>query len=777
VTPVARARRAAGRVALASGLALAGALFALVVLDGRFPFPFERLEPEPATLVLDRDGRLLRAFLPGDDTWRLPVGLDSVAPELRRAVVASEDRWLHVHPGVNPLAVLRAAWGHLRAGRVVSGASTLAMQVARMLEPRPRSLSAKLVEAFRALQLRARLGPDAILEHWLELAPFGGNLQGVGAAAHFYFDKAPDALSVGEAALLVALPRAPAAYDPLRHPGAARRARDRVLGQLAARGVFSRERVAAARRQPLPTSRRPAPFAAPHFAEFAAARARGSHRLETTLDAGVQRSVEGLTGSRIAALRDEGIGNAAVVVIDVETRELLAMLGSADFFDPERPGQVNGSLARRSPGSALKPFLYASAFDAGLALPDAWLLDVPTDFAGYVPENYDGTYRGRMTAREALVESRNAPAVRLLARVGLPAFLAVLRRGGLATLDRPARDYGLPLVLGGGEVRLLDLANLYATLARGGLHGPVRWQRGPGPVQEERLWSPEAARWIAGILTQLRRPDFPQAWDLARDVPAVAWKTGTSSGHRDAWAVGFSARLAIGVWVGNLDGRARTGISGATHAAPLLFDLFRALEPTGSRLPELAAPRVARLDVCAHSRELPGPFCPSRVAIETLPGVSRLRPCRAHRRAFVDDETGLRVAGDCLARRGHSARIFALFPPELTAWWQARGRAVEILPPLHPSCRGVAGAAPHIVSPSAQTPYRTRRDAPAAFQKVELAARVPAGTRALYWYLDGRLLASAAPHVRTFVPLESGDHRLVVVDDAGRSDALHFVVE
>jgi len=603
-------------------------------LNLAFPFPWANLQRPPAVVVADRHGQPLRFFLPADERWRFPVRLSELPPELPKALVASEDRRFYRHFGVDPVAVVRAAWSNLKSGEVVSGASTIPMQVARMAEPGPRTLASKIRESFRALQLERRFTKDEILETYLNLTPYGGNVEGVGAAAWFYFGKEPEQLSLGEIALLTALPRSPAGYDPTLHPQAARIARNRVLRQLAARGVFPRREIAEARQQPVPRVRHRPPFAAPHFTEMVAAQLPGETRIRTTLDRRTQEIAESQVARRIRELRDLGLGNAAVVVIDNETRAVRALVGSAGFRETYFQGQVNGAVARRSPGSTLKPFLYAMAMDQGRVLPESFILDVPTDFSGYVAENYDERYRGRVTVRQALIQSLNACAVRLLSQVGLPEFQRLLLRGGLSTLDRPAGSYGLPLVLGAGEVRLVDLVNLYASLAEGGVYRPVRvverpdlpsealtspallsqrerrensrkavisplspWERGVRGVRASegreigtgknslaepvRLFSPEAARAVAEILTDVQRPDLPEAWELTRDVPAVAWKTGTSYGHRDAWAVGFSARTTIGVWVGNFDGKPRKGISGSQHAGPLLFDLFRALEPGG----------------------------------------------------------------------------------------------------------------------------------------------------------------------------------------------------
>ncbi|HEX5757791.1 MAG TPA: penicillin-binding protein 1C [Thermoanaerobaculia bacterium] len=777
--------RRARRIGRAGPWLLAAALpflpyLLFLLLSLLFPFPWEKLERPPAVVVADRAGAPLRFFLPADERWRLPVRLAELPPELPRALVAAEDRWFWRHPGVNPFAAARAAWTSLRAGRVVSGASTLPMQVARMAEPGPRTLASKLRESFRALQLERRFGKREVLELYLNLAPYGGNVEGAGAAAWFHFGKSPDRLSLGEVALLVALPRAPNRFDPAAAPAAARAARDGVLRRLAARGVFTEAEIADALRQPLPSARRAPPFAAPHFAELAVARYPATPRLATTLDAGLQRAAEEQVRRRLGELRRQGIGNAAVVVLENHTRAVRALVGSGGFFDRHYQGQVDGAVARRSPGSALKPFLYAMALDEGRVLPDSYLLDIPTDYSGYVAENYDERYRGRVTVREALVQSLNACAVRLLAEVGLPRFQDLLVRGGLATLDREPLAYGLPLVLGAGEVTLLDLTNLYATLAEGGLHRPARLLETPARAEEPRpeaLFSRATAQVIVEILADVRRPDLPDSWALARDAPGVAWKTGTSYGHRDAWAIGLSGRYAIGVWVGNFDGTPRQGISGSQHAGPLLFDLFRAVDP-GGRAPRPLDAGLERIELCALSRELPGPACRERVSAPYLPGRSRLRACSYHREALVDAESGELLAGDCLASRPSRAALLTLYPPELAAWWRAQGRPAAEPPRARAGCGGVpVGEPPAIVSPDPATPYRVRRGVPAEDQRIPLLARAGPGVGRLFWYRDGLLVGAAPPGERLYLPPAAGTHRLVVTDDLGRSDGVTFRVE
>ncbi|MDY7092154.1 MAG: penicillin-binding protein 1C [Acidobacteriota bacterium] len=774
-------------------LPLAGMLAAgmgFLVLDWLFPFPLERLERlerPAATVVEDRRGEPLRMFLAADQRWRLPVTYDQMPEELRRAIVASEDQRFFRHPGVDPLAVLRATVHNLRARRVVSGASTLTMQIARMTDPAPRTLVAKAREAFRALQLERQFSKRELLEIYLNLAPYGGNLEGVGAAARFYFGKPVEQLALGEIGLLVALPRSPTLYDPVQHPEAALAVRDKVLRQLRDRGAFTDQQVREAMRVPVPRRRLPAPFEAPHFArrvveEAGASRSGqgGAPRIRTSLELELQQVAEENVEAYVRRLRSQGIGNAAAVVVENSSHRVRGWVGSGGFEESEYSGQVDGVVARRSPGSTLKPFLYGLAFDDGRVVPASYLLDVPTDFAGYVAENYDGLYRGRVEAQQALVHSLNAPAVRLLARVGLGEFFDLLQRGGARSLDRPAYRYGLPLILGSGELTLLELAQLYSSLANGGEALPVTWAPDEGGASgiPERLLSEEAAWLLTETLLQVERPDLPRAWSLSRSASAVAWKTGTSYGHRDAWAVGYSRRFTIAVWVGNFDGSPRHGISGSEHAAPLLFDLFRALDPGGPGPAEPALLRLGELEVCALSHLRPGPHCPRTVQVTALPGKTRLPLCDHHRRALADADTGELLDGTCLADRQRTWLEYTAYPAELVAWWRSRGQEVAQTPTFAEGCAGAAGdRGPRILSPDPATPYRLRPEAPLRDQRLPLVARAQAEVRRLYWYQDGLLIGSTTPEDRLMLDPHPGHHRLVVTDDRGRSSGVTYRVE
>ncbi|WP_373322344.1 penicillin-binding protein 1C [Methylobacterium thuringiense] len=561
-----------------------------------------------STVILDRDGQLLRPFATADGRWRLPATAGDVDPRYLAMLKAYEDRRFEEHPGIDPAATLRAAWQWLAHRRIVSGGSTLSMQVARLVEPRSeRSLVQKLRQMVRAIELERRLGKTGVLDLYLQLAPYGGPVEGVRAASLAYLGREPARLSFAESALLVALPQAPEARRPDRFPAQARRARDRVLDIAAERGVIGRAEAETAKAEPVPSSRKPFPMLAAHAAEQAVAADPEARVQRLTLDKRLQASLETLAAERATAIGPAL--SAAILVVDNRTGAVLAHVGSAGYLDAARAGAVDATQAVRSPGSALKPFVYALAFENGIAHPETLLDDRPVRFAAsYAPENFDLGFHGTVTARYALQQSLNVPAVDLLDAVGAARFIARLRGAGAQILLPRDTAPGLPVALGGLGITLTDLARLYAGLARGGAvpdlvrrvpGSPPPCGEGPGvgvvqpdceggqrnhphlqllPTRGRRVTADEheAERTIA---------DPVSAWyvaDILRGAPPpenalsgrIAFKTGTSYGYRDAWAVGFDRRVTIAVWIGRPDGASVPGLVGRASAAPVLFDAF-----------------------------------------------------------------------------------------------------------------------------------------------------------------------------------------------------------
>jgi penicillin-binding protein 1C len=562
------------------------------------PLSLVRAEALSVT-VLDRNGRLLRAYTAADGRWRMPAEVKEVDPRYLAMLVAYEDKRFRQHRGVDPVAVVRAAWLFVRHGRAVSGGSTITMQVVRLLlGQHDRSLWGKIKQALLALELERRLSKDEILRLYLRLAPFGGNLEGVRAASLAYFGKEPRRLSVGEAALLVAIPQSPEIRRPDRTPEAARRARDRVLARMLAAGAISREEAARAKAETVPNTRREFPMLAPHLADAEVERhkARIVHRL--TVDYAAQANVEALVRDYAATLGAHL--SAAVVVVDHRTGEVVAYVGSPGLLDEGRFGAVDMADAIRSPGSTLKPIIYGLAFELGLAHPSTLIEDAPARFGIYVPKNFDHDWHGTVTIRAALTLSLNIPAVKVLEAVGAGRLNARLQQAGVAPVLSKGADPSLAMALGGVGLRLVDLAQLYAAMARGGEPVALRYRSDVaaprGPTAAQRLLSEIAAWYVADILCHALPP--------ANAKPGiVCYKTGTSYGFRDAWSVGFDGRHTIAVWVGRPDGAATPGLTGRASAAPLLFDAFARLSQR--RAPRPAAPSgVLR----AANRDLPPPL-------------------------------------------------------------------------------------------------------------------------------------------------------------------------
>lgn len=558
--------------------ALLGVMLTLFALDLALPPPIARAAAT-SPVVEDRDGRWLRGFTTAEGRWRLAADLDRVDPRFVEALVAVEDERFWFHPGVDPIAVVRAAGSFVRAGEVTSGASTLTMQLARLLEPRPRTLGSKLIEMIRALQIERRLTKREILEAYLTLAPYGGNLEGVRAASRAYFEKDPTWLDDAEIALLIALPQAPEARRPDRRPEAAAASRARILRRLGAVGLLEPGRIAEAEALPVP-ERRPFPVLAEHAAGRLAAAAPQARVIATPIDADLQRAVEGLVTHAADGLdRDAGL---AVLVVHAPTGEVRASVGGAGR---DRPGGwIDMTQAVRSPGSALKPFIYALAFDQGLAAPETLARDAPIRFAGYMPENFDRRFHGDVRLYEALQHSLNVPAVATLERIGAAPFAASLRRAYAAPRLPPGPDAeaGLALALGGVGMTLEDLVTLYAALADGGEARPLRWAA-PVYAPARRFVRRETTDDVLRILAGSPTPNGRAPAALAENAPIVAYKTGTSYGFRDAWAFGVAGEWVVGVWVGRPDGSPRPGATGRAAALPVLFDVFDAIGPAAGR--------------------------------------------------------------------------------------------------------------------------------------------------------------------------------------------------
>ncbi|HRQ65879.1 MAG TPA: penicillin-binding protein 1C [Xanthomonadaceae bacterium] len=757
-------------------------LLAAWLLDRWLPPPVPE-DDGAAVMVLARDGTPLRAFADAEGVWRYPVNSNEVSPLYLEALVAYEDRKFLSHPGVDPLAIGRAAWQNLRAGRVVSGGSTLTMQVARLIEPRPRNLIGKAREALRALQLERRLGKGDILGLYINRAPFGGPIEGVEAASWAYLGKPSGQLSHAEAALLAVLPQAPSRLRPDRHPERARAARDKVLRRMADLGVWNEAVVADALMEPVVARRLDPPMIAPLLAERL--RHGGGGRIRSTLDVHLQRMVEARVEAYLARLPERS--SVAVLVVDNASMQALAYVGSARFGDSERNGHVDMVAAWRSPGSALKPLLYGLAMDQGLIHSESLLVDAPQNFRGYRPGNFDERFNGPVSAAEALRLSLNVPAVDLLDRVTPERFVARLAHGGLTLrMPRGARP-NLSLILGGGSARLEDLVAAYAALARGGQVRPVQL-RADAPESAARQMMSAGAAWIVWrMLADHGRPgegfDF---LDGSQRAP-LAWKTGTSYGFRDAWAIGTGTEVTIGVWIGRPDGSAVPGHYGAVTALPLLFRLFdatpRALR-LRSRLP--MPDSVATADICwplgLTEDGTPAEHCHRKRQAWILDGrVPPTLPERDARRWTAaidtylhDDTSGLRAHHDCNDGPLRPVSV-ARWPVRLGPWLGRELRQRSQPPPLKPGC-GEHGT-PRDLRIDGVVDGALLASMDRAREATDIDLRALGAQGEVLWLLDDRVVGRTLEGEVLRLPLRgSGTRVLVAVDDSGAFDRVRFVL-
>jgi penicillin-binding protein 1C len=767
------------------GGALAALLLAAAVLVAcrLWPHPALRDFRPSSTVVLDARGRLLRVTLAQDGRYRLWVPLNQISPQLIEAVLLHEDRWFRWHPGFNLYGLARGAWVTYGRGARPQGGSTLTMQLARALwRLDTRTPAGKFRQIGRALQLELFYSKRQILEAYLNFTPHGRNVEGVGTASLIYFGKPAAALTLPEALALAVIPQ-----DPARRvrggPGQERlnRALTTARNRLYVRWLARHPQDAAL--QPLfalPLALRPLgelPFAAPHAVDqILAARDAGlaaggdPTRIVTTLDLDVQRALERQIDRYAARNGTRGIRNAAALLVDTRDMGVKALAGSANFFDRSIQGQVNGTLARRSPGSTLKPFIYALGFDQGVLHPQTVLRDVPTSFGPYTPENFDGHFLGPITATDALNRSRNVPAVWVAAQLKQPDLYQFLQQAQVH-LPFSREHYGLALVLGGGEVTMQDLAGLYAMLAGGGVYKPLRLRADDPAAPGQRLLSAPASYMAMDILRQHPRPDETNSAQ-ASPLP-VYWKTGTSWSFRDAWTAGVFGPYVLIVWVGNFDNSSNAAFVGVDAGAALFFqivDALRAQHPWAEPLRPVP-PGLKRVRICLASGDLPNQWCPQQGWTWFIPGTSPIRVSTVHRPVVIDNATGAPACPPYDGKRTH-AEIFQFWPSDLQRVFAQAGIPLR-RPPQNPACRRAGwatGDAPRITSPLRGNTY-TMRVKQAGDTGIAFTASADASAHTLYWFVNDAYVGSSAPGATLFwQPAAAGQYTVRVIDDHNRAD-------
>ena len=734
--------------------------------------------------VCDRNGKLLRVTLSADQKFRIWTPLKEISPDLIDATLRYEDKYYAHHPGVNPIALARGAIELLRLHRATTGGSTITMQLARLrYRLRTRAIPGKLQQIMRALELERHYSKDQILEAYLNLAPYGRNIEGVGAASQMYFDKPASKLSLPEAVSLSVIPQSPrrralhADFDNRSVNLAQSNWYDRA-------GAGSGSEFSMREFRPrMQTERR---FFAPHFVQQVLERvgsARCADRkpqrgvpsnIVTTLDMERQRAIERRVTDYVANNRKRGIENAAVFLIDSRTMDVLAQVGSADFHRADIDGQVDGTRSPRSPGSTLKPFVYALALEQGLIHPLSILADAPRSFGEYNPENFDREFLGPIRARDALARSRNVPVVELASHLVHPTLYQFLSTAEVR-LPKAESFYGLALPLGGAEVSLQDLVRLYAVLANDGELRPLRFTARDNLSKPKRILSPEAAFLTLEMLGNVPRPEMNCADGY--HSAQVYWKTGTSHGFRDAWSIAVFDHYVLGVWVGNFDGRANPAFVGRTAAGPLLFQIIDSLraawpEPIVPHRPPAGA-NLKRVEFCALSGDIPNQFCTQRVEGWFIPGVSPIKTCDVHREVLVDLASGLRVPIDDGTRQ-LKREVYEFWPGDFLALFEQAGIPRKVPPPFLPETGSElasrAGQKPIIISPSGQEILLASK------KTVPLRAKADADVHQIFWFAGKQFVGKTAPNQVLEWAATAGDYQVTALDDHGRAGSHSLVV-
>jgi penicillin-binding protein 1C len=725
-------------------------------------------------VVYDGSGNLLRVTLASDEQLRFPL-TDSLPPKYIAALLCREDRRYFWHPGIDPAAVVKSAFVNIHAGKRVRGGSTITMQLVRLLHPRKRTYLHKVLETTQALRISLRLSKHAVLKLYAACVPMGGNTVGVETAARRYFGKSLALITWSEAALLAVLPNAPSLIHLEKNRPLLKHKRDRLLYELCQQKVIDAPTRDMALLEELPQGADALPFYAPHFTNYTLDRTT-AQVCTTTLDIKMQQSVEMVLASYSRRYGAVGIHNGAAIVIHTRTRRVHAYCGSQNFFDSLWQGQVDGVQAPRSTGSLLKPYLAARALDLTEYSLESKLQDVPTYYGSFAPRNASGEFCGLVSLEEALVRSLNVPFVRLLYQYGVDNFYRDLKSAGFSHLFRLSEGYGLSIILGGAEASLWDLTRLFSSFGNSGVMKPLQFLDSGKKVPPDsiQLFSDGAAWQMLTTLNKLNRPGIEYYWQRFPQQIQVAWKTGTSFGQKDGWAIGVTPQWTVGVWIGNFNGTGNTMLGGAETAGPVLFDIFNAL-PFKDKGEWFNKPEydLKPVTLCKQSGLCPGADCTDSISVERPANALKTKTCPFHRRYFVD-LNGYEVCSRCWNESSKKTVVRAIYPPVVQAILSKQGAAIDTVPAhaLHCPIAHVSGEI-EILYPTEGITVFVPRNFHGQREKIIFQAEGSVG-RKLFWYLDGAFLCQTLRYHSPAIALPPGHHQLVVQDDQGMTRSVPF---
>lgn len=743
-------------------LTLAGLVVVFFLLNWIFPVPSKI---EYSTIVTDNKGEVIHAYLTSDQQWRMKTELEEISPLLRKTIIAKEDKYFYQHPGINLLAMGRALGKNIFRMKRTSGASTITMQVARALEPKKRTYFNKLVEMFRALQLELKYSKDEILQLYLNMVPYGSNIEGVKSAAILYFKKNPDHLSLAEITALSIIPNRPSTLVIGKNNDSIVSARNRWLRQFAAEKVFTQKEIQDALDEPLTASRGIVPKYIPHLAYKL--KRKGGDNIHTHIDMHYQLTVEKLVEDYTRSISLKNIRNAAVVVIDNRTHNVITYVGSANFRDTLDDGQVNGAAAIRQPGSTLKPLLYGLCIDEGLLTPKTIITDVAVNYQGYAPENYDRKFNGFVSMEYALEHSLNIPAVKSLRLLGKDKLVKKLADCNFNQIKKDQQKLGLSLVLGGCGATLEELTGMYSAFANEGVYVQPSFTTSDSLYSKKRLLSTAANFMINETLSKVNRPDFPLNWQSTEHMPKIAWKTGTSYGRRDAWSIGYNKHYTIGIWTGNFSAQGIPELSGANIATPLLFKIFNTLDYDSDQDWFSQPADCDTRQVCAETGLPPNEYCSNIVSDYFIPLVSTAKKCDNMQEVMISADEQMSYCQSCAPATGYKKKWFKIITPDMQAWMQDNRMAFTRIPPHNPNCEKIfKEGAPLITSPSNGTEYLISRKHP---EPLQLVCRAAGDASMVYWYINNKFFKSAVIGNKQFFMPEEGPVKISCTDDKGRN--------
>ena len=749
-------------------LALSGiAVFLLfLLLNWIFPVPDNI---DYSTIITDNRGEVIHAYLTKDQQWRMKTELNEISPLLSKTIVEKEDKYFYSHPGVNGVAVFRAMVKNIFRMRRTSGASTITMQVARALEPRRRTYLNKFIEMFRAFQLEWKYSKEEILQLYLNLVPYGGNIQGVKSASTLYFKKNPDHLSLAEITALSIIPNRPSSLVMGRNNDKIMQERNRWLQKFADDKVFTQKEIQDALDEPLNATRGVVPKLVPHLAYRL--QKSGSDIIHTNIELNTQLKIEKIVEDYSRSLTLKNIRNAAVVIIDNHTHNVITYVGSANFYDTTDGGQVNGARAIRQPGSTLKPLLYGMCIDEGLLTPKMVITDVAVNYSGYAPENYDKQFNGFVTMEYALEHSLNIPAVKGLQWLGKDKFIQTLSGCDFQQVRKDQKKLGLSLILGGCGSNLEELTGLYTLFANEGKYIRPNYTQPDSAknnaVFSKTVLSKAATYMINETLSKVNRPDFPLNWQSTERMPKIAWKTGTSYGRRDAWSIGYNKNYTVGVWVGNFSALGIPELSGANVATPLLFRIFNTIDYDSDQ-EWFTQPKDCEIRmVCSETGLPPAAHCTTTVTDYFIPLISGTQVCNNQEELAVSPDEKISYCKTCQPENGYKKMWYTIVSPEMQHYFDEHHIMYKQIPPHNPNCERVfASGAPVITFPKNGAEYLISKKHP---EPLQLTCNAGNDAAKVFWYINDRFYKSADVKTKQFFMPEEGPVKISCTDDKGRN--------